>query len=108
MINRSYLPQSEKPTDRTMSFDEMVNTRQIGPDSSAIIALVGPALWGDRWQSEMARALGVNKDTVQDWRQGRSEPKPGVWFDLKEIVEQRRKLFNIAFNAVSAKIPNKF
>jgi hypothetical protein len=98
----------EDPSNRTMSFDEMVNTKNGGPDSGAVIALVGPALWGERWQSEMARALGVNKDTVQDWRQGRSEPKPGVWFDLKDIVEQRRDLFNMAFNAVRAKIPSKF
>lgn len=56
---------------------------------SNLITEIGEALWGDRWQSDMARALGVHKDTVQDWRQERAEPRPGVFIDLSRIVDER-------------------
>lgn len=56
---------------------------------SNLITEIGEALWGDRWQSDMARALGVHKDTVQDWRQERAEPRLGVFIDLGRIVDER-------------------
>ena len=59
----------------------------MAPDT--LIIRIGEALWGERWQSEMARALGVSKTSVQDWRQGRNAPRPGVWADLARIVEER-------------------
>lgn len=54
-----------------------------------LIVEVGESLWGDRWQAEMARAIGVHKDTVRDWRQGCSTPRPGVYTDLLRIAVER-------------------
>lgn len=58
--------------------------------SDNLITRIGQALWGPRWQTEMARALDVSKDSVQDWRQGRARPRPGVYADLLVIAQRRR------------------
>jgi len=54
-----------------------------------LIVAVGQALYGSRWQSELARALGVAIRTVQRWSSGNTEPQPGVYRDLLALVRER-------------------
>lgn len=56
-----------------------------------IIRRAGLALFGDRWQSELARALGVNDRTVRRWSAGEEEPRPGVCADLLQLVAERER-----------------
>lgn len=58
-------------------------------DTTLLVA-VGQALYGTRWQSELARALGVSDRTVRGWISGRMEPRQGVYRDLLDLVRQRR------------------
>jgi len=62
------------------------------PDN--LITRTGKALFGDNWQAQMGRELEVHKDTVQDWRQGRSNPRPGVYVGLLRIAVERRAELN--------------
>lgn len=55
----------------------------------ALLREAGEALYGERWQSDLARALGVEVRTVQRWATGDRTPAPGVWADIRELVKQR-------------------
>lgn len=49
---------------------------------------VGAALYGPRWQSELARALLVSDRTVRRWAAGEAPPE-GVWAELAELIRAR-------------------
>lgn len=53
------------------------------------LAAIGRALYGERWQSELARALNVADRTVRRWIAGEMEPSQGVWTDLRRVVTER-------------------
>jgi transcriptional regulator with XRE-family HTH domain len=60
----------------------------IGAD--ILIARAGRALYGERWQTSLARALGVTDRTVRRWAAGQAQPSRGVYADLASLVEQHR------------------
>src|SRR5262245_23412767 len=57
--------------------------------SAELIRLVGPALFGRNWQSELADWLGMNRRTIRRWMSGEDEPRPVVWTELLEITRER-------------------
>jgi hypothetical protein len=59
-----------------------------GLDARLIVA-IGQALYGQSYKADLARALGVSRDTVDDWGKGRMRPRPGVWPDLERLVLER-------------------
>ena len=56
----------------------------------ALLADVGRALYGTRWQSELARALGVSGRTIRRWLVGSSPVPAGIIARLAAHVDQRR------------------
>lgn len=69
-----------------MSDDDLIN---------AVLAATG-------WSKQgLADRLGVNKSTVQDWTQNRSHPRPGVYADLRRVLDDQRT----ALSAILAKLP---
>lgn len=53
-----------------------------------MLSTIGRALYGQQWQSDMARDLGVNNRTVRRWVAGESQPD-GIMADLLALVERR-------------------
>lgn len=53
---------------------------------------VGRSLHGERWQSPLARDLGVSDRTMRYWAAGKYEPPDNVWRELLELVWDRRDL----------------
>lgn len=56
---------------------------------SRLLAAVGEALYGPRWQSDLARDLGVSDRTMRRWAAGTHSPPPGLIDELRRLVEQR-------------------
>ncbi len=56
---------------------------------SRLLAESGEALYGPRWQSELARDLGVADRTVRRWVAGTSEVPSGLYLDLLRLTQER-------------------
>jgi len=52
----------------------------------------GEALYGPRFQRELAEALGVNERTMRRWVAGDTSPPESVLDDLKALVRERAAL----------------
>lgn len=51
----------------------------------------GAVLYGDRWQSDLARALGVNDRRVRQWMSGERPIPPGIWTDIAGLLRKRQQ-----------------
>lgn len=49
----------------------------------------GEALYGPRFQRELATALNVNERTMRRWIAGDTSPPDSVLYDLKRLVRDR-------------------
>lgn len=59
-----------------------------------LIEAAGRALFGDRYKADLAAALGVSRDSVDDWVKGRMSPRPGVWTDLGALARTRARILD--------------
>lgn len=50
----------------------------------------GKLLYGDRWQTDIARDLAVNDRRVRAWMQGERNIPAGVWVDIAALLRQRQ------------------
>lgn len=57
------------------------------PADGLIVA--GRALFEDRWQTNLAEALGVNDRTVRYWAPGEREPDANIAADFLLLIERR-------------------
>lgn len=60
--------------------------------SRDLLRQVGEALYGPRWQSELARDLDISDRTVRRWAAGEADPRHGVWTDLRRLIADRREM----------------
>jgi len=69
--------------------------------SPALLRQAGEALYGPRWQSDLARDLRVSDRTVRRWDAGQNEIPPGVWVELRTLLTTR----GVALAAIRRKLP---
>lgn len=68
----------------------MIDARDKAHD---LLTQCGEALWGARWQSDLAEAVCVSDRTVRRWVAGERIP-PGVFVDLMRIMQERAQLLD--------------
>jgi predicted transcriptional regulator len=61
---------------------------------SRLLVESGEALYGPRWQTEVARDLGVADRTVRRWAAGTTEMPRGAYVDLLRLVTERRAVLD--------------
>ncbi len=49
----------------------------------------GKALYGEQWQSALARAIGVNERTLRRWVTGKWDMPPSLTGDIAKICVER-------------------
>jgi DNA-binding transcriptional regulator YdaS (Cro superfamily) len=55
------------------------------------LELVGLALYGHRWQSSLARDLGVSVRVVRYWAAGDKPVPPNQWRYIAALLDQRSR-----------------
>lgn len=68
---------------------------------SRILLECGEALYGPRWQSDLARDLGVADRTVRRWAAGATQVPTGVYVDLLRLVTERAE----TLDALAERLP---
>lgn len=68
--------------------DATLSTPDPTPDPR--LAAAGKLLFGSRWQSDLARALGVGDRRVREWLSGTRRIPVGVWPDIANLLHQRQ------------------
>lgn len=68
---------------------------------ASLLHEVGAALYGPRWQAELARQRGVDLRRVQRWAAGEFRVPAGIWAELRVDIEARRG----ALAALARKLP---
>jgi hypothetical protein len=61
---------------------------------------VGEALYGPRFQRELAAALGVNERTMRRWVAGDFEPPESLKADLLALLRERRGQLGSLINSM--------
>jgi predicted transcriptional regulator len=56
---------------------------------SRLLEEAGEALYGTRWQTELARDLGVTDRTIRRWHAGTTDMPRGVYVDLLRLTQER-------------------
>jgi hypothetical protein len=61
---------------------------------SRLLHECGEALYGPRWQSELARDLDVSIRTMQRWAAGSIDVPTGLYLDLLHLMQERAQVLN--------------
>lgn len=76
---------------------------------AALFHRAGIALFGDQYVAPLAVALGVEKNTVGKWRDGKSRVPAGVWDEIEKALLKRHHetialALEVHFHAANNKI----
>lgn len=70
-----------------------------------LLAECGEALYGPRWQSDLARDLAVSIRTVQRWAVDGDGMPQGVYADLRRLMRERATLLTALAKRLPEAVP---
>jgi hypothetical protein len=66
------------------------------------LTAAGKALYGDKWQTDLARDLGLSDGRrVRQWLTGERPIPVGVWADIAAFLRQRQTTITHVLQAIS-------
>jgi hypothetical protein len=75
-------------------------------DHREMLRQAGEALYGERWQSELSRAVSVSDRTMRRWVSGPYEIPDGVWNDIQQLLLARGVAIEKLRNEIIRAIPD--
>lgn len=70
-----------------------------------LLALVGNALYGERWQTDLARDLRLSDGRrIRQWLSLDRTIPDGVWDDLAKLLTDRKLVIDDALNAIQSNL----
>lgn len=74
-------------------------------DNKSLLIAIGSALYGDRWQTDLARDLGLSDGRrIRQWLSGDRPIPDGIWDDLEKLLAKRKAVIDHAMNELSTVI----
>ncbi|MEQ7870764.1 hypothetical protein V6R97_08930 [Chromohalobacter salexigens] len=65
----------------------MTSSNELGPND---LEAAGEVLYGERWQSDLARALGISDPRrIRAFMHGERSIPPGIWDDIAQLLRKR-------------------
>lgn len=68
----------------------------------SLLRAAGEALYGPRWQSDLARDLDVSDRTMRRWAGGTDDLPAGIAADLRRLCEARAALLDAMIGRLEA------
>ncbi|ELW9393133.1 TPA: hypothetical protein ACTYOT_004379 [Raoultella ornithinolytica] len=73
-----------------------------------LLISAGQLLFGERWQTELARALGLSDGRrIRQWLSGDRPIPVGIWDDLRELLEDRSSKMELVVKQIQASKKDK-
>jgi hypothetical protein len=67
----------------------------------AILINAGNALYGERWQTDLARDLGLSDGRrIRQWMSGDRPITEGVWGDISRLLKDRKNVIDGALGKI--------
>jgi len=67
-----------------------------------LLTVAGNALYGARWQTDLARDLGLSDGRrVRQWLSGDRSVPVGVWRDIDKLINERRGMLLDASSVIN-------
>ncbi|MEB8081771.1 helix-turn-helix domain-containing protein [Klebsiella michiganensis] len=77
-------------------------------DSRALLISAGQLLFGERWQTELARALGLSDGRrIRQWLSGDRPIPAGIWDDLSDLLNGRSSEIALIVKQIQARKNDK-